>query len=172
MNRKFSPKVKKIISLSRDEAVRLGHDYIGTEHLLLGMIREKDNVAIRVLNSLDLDIQQLKYKVEEATRTNKGDNKGLSVGNIPLNKHAEKVLKVTFLESKLFKNDEINPEHLMLSILKHKENLASKILDHFDVDYESYKTELEYVSQDQEGGFEYIQAVSYTHLTLPTNREV
>ena len=157
MNRKFSPKVKKIISLSRDEAVRLGHDYIGTEHLLLGMIREKDNVAIRVLNSLDLDIQQLKYKVEEATRTNKGDNKGLSVGNIPLNKHAEKVLKVTFLESKLFKNDEINPEHLMLSILKHKENLASKILDHFDVDYESYKTELEYVSQDQEGGFEYIQ---------------
>ena len=69
MNRKFSPKVKKIISLSRDEAVRLGHDYIGTEHLLLGMIREKDNVAIRVLNSLDLDIQQLKYKVEEATRT-------------------------------------------------------------------------------------------------------
>jgi len=65
--------------------------------------------------------------------------------------------KVTFLESKLFKNDEINPEHLMLSILKHKENLASKILDHFDVDYESYKTELEYVSQDQEGGFEYIQ---------------
>ena len=64
---------------------------------------------------------------------------------------------MTFLESKLFKNDEINPEHLMLSILKHKENLASKILDHFDVDYESYKTELEYVSQDQEGGFEYIQ---------------
>ncbi len=157
MNRKFSPKVKKIISLSRDEAVRLGHDYIGTEHLLLGMIREKDNVAIRVLNSLDLDIQQLKYKVEEATRSNKGDNTGLNVGNIPLNKHAEKVLKVTFLESKLFKNDEINPEHLMLSILKHKENLASKILDHFDVDYDSYKTELEYVSQDQEGGFEYIQ---------------
>jgi ATP-dependent Clp protease ATP-binding subunit ClpC len=157
MNRKFSPKVKKIISLSRDEAVRLGHDYIGTEHLLLGMIREKDNVAIRVLDSLDLDIQQLKYKVEEATRSNKGDNTGLAVGNIPLNKHAEKVLKVTFLESKLFKNDEINPEHLMLSILKHKENLASKILDHFDVDYESYKTELEYVSQDQEGGFEYIQ---------------
>ena len=82
MNRKFSPKVKKIISLSRDEAVRLGHDYIGTEHLLLGMIREKDNVAIRVLNSLDLDIQQLKYKVEEATRSNKGDNTGLNLSLI------------------------------------------------------------------------------------------
>lgn len=157
MNRKFSPKVKKIISLSRDEAVRLGHDYIGTEHLLLGMLRENENIAIRVLNSLELDLDQLKYRVEEATKSNKSDNTGLNVGNIPLNKHAEKVLKVTFLESKLFKNDEINPEHLMLSILKHKENLASKILDHFDVDYESYKTELEYVTQEQDGGFEYIQ---------------
>lgn len=157
MNRKFSPKVKKIISLSRDEAVRLGHDYIGTEHLLLGIIRENDNIAIRVLNSLELDMDQLKYRVEEATKSNKSDSTGLNVGNIPLNKHAEKVLKVTFLESKLFKNDEINPEHLMLSILKHKENLACKILDHFDVDYESYKTELEYVTQEQDGGFEYIQ---------------
>ncbi len=170
MNRKFSPKVKKIISLSRDEAVRLGHDYIGTEHLLLGMIREKDNIAIKVLNSLDLDIQQLKYKVEEATKSNKGDSTGLNVGNIPLNKHAEKVLKVTFLESKLFKNDEINPEHLMLSILKHKENLASKILDHFDVDYDAYKTELEYVSQDQDGGFEYIQG-SAAESDIPMDEE-
>ncbi len=157
MNRKFSPKVKKIISLSRDEAVRLGHDYIGTEHLLLGMLREKDNIAIKVLSSLELDLDQLKYRVEEATKANKSDSTGLNVGNIPLNKHAEKVLKVTFLESKLFKNDEINPEHLMLSILKHKENLASKILDHFEVDYDGYKSELEYVTQEQNGGYEFIQ---------------
>ncbi|MEL6122416.1 MAG: ATP-dependent Clp protease ATP-binding subunit [Bacteroidota bacterium] len=156
MNRKFSPKVKKIISLSRDEAVRLGHDYIGTEHLLLGMIRERDNMAIRVLDSLELDLDQLKYNVEESTKSNRGDSTNLNVGNIPLNKHAEKVLKVTFLESKLFKNDEINPEHLMLSILKHKENLACKILDNFDVDYESFKQELEYVMQEDNGGFEYI----------------
>ena len=54
MNRKFSPKVKKIISLSRDEAVRLGHDYIGTEHLLLGMIKENQNLAIKVLSSLSI----------------------------------------------------------------------------------------------------------------------
>ncbi len=156
MNRKFSPKVKKIISLSRDEAVRLGHDYIGTEHLLLGMLKEQDNMAIRVLNSLQLDLDQLKYRVEESTKANRSDNTSLNVGNIPLNKHAEKVLKVTFLESKLFKNDEINPEHLMLSILKHKDNLASKILDHFEVDYDGYKTELEYVTQEQDGGFDYI----------------
>ena len=166
MNRKFSPKVKKIISLSRDEALRMGHDYIGTEHLLLGMIKENDNMAIKVLASLDLDLDQLKYKVEEATKANKTENASLNVGNIPLNKHAEKVLKVTFLESKLYKNDEINPEHLMLSILKHKENLASKIMDHFDVDYDSYKAELEYVTQEQDGGFEYISDSSDADVPL------
>ncbi len=170
MNRKFSPKVKKIISLSRDEALRLGHDYIGTEHLLLGMLKEKDNMAIKVLSSLELDLDQLKYRVEEATKANKAESTDLNVGNIPLNKHAEKVLKVTFLESKLFKNDEINPEHLMLSILKHKENLASRILDHFEVDYESYKSELEYVTQEQNGNFEYIQDSS-TDSDMPIEDE-
>ena len=170
MNRKFSPKVKKIISLSRDEAVRLGHDYIGTEHLLLGMLKERDNMAIKVLSSLELDLDQLKYRVEEATKANKAESADLNVGNIPLNKHAEKVLKVTFLESKLFKNDEINPEHLMLSILKHKENLASRILDHFEVDYDSYKSELEYVTQEQNGGFEYISDSS-TDSDMPMEEE-
>jgi len=169
MNRKFSPKVKKIISLSRDEAVRLGHDYIGTEHLLLGMIKERENMAIKVLSSMDMDLEQLKYQVEESTKSLRAESTNLNVGNIPLNKHAEKVLKVTFLESKLFKNDEINPEHLMLSILKHKDNLASRILDNFDIDYDGYKAELEYVTQEEEGGFEYIQ--DSTDADLPIEEE-
>ena len=156
MNRKFSPKVKKIISLSRDEAVRLGHDYIGTEHLLLGMIKENQNLAIKVLSSLDVDLSELSYKVEEEIKVSKESGTELNVGNIPLNRHAEKVLKVTFLESKLFKNDEIHPEHLMLSILKHKDTLASKILDSMDIDYESYKAELEYVRMEEDGSIEYI----------------
>jgi len=156
MNRKFSPKVKKIISLSRDEAVRLGHDYIGTEHLLLGMIKESENLAVKVLASLDVDLSELSYKVEEEIKVNKEGGTELNVGNIPLNRHAEKVLKVTFLESKLFKNDEIHPEHLMLSILKHKDTLASKILDSLDIDYESYKAELEYVRMEEDGGIEFI----------------
>lgn len=169
MNRKFSPKVKKIISLSRDEAVRLKHDYIGTEHLLLGMIKERENMAIKVLTSMDMDIEQLKYQVEESTKSLQSDSTNLNIGNIPLNKHAEKVLKVTFLESKLFKNDEIHPEHLMLSILKHKDNLACRILDNFEVDYEGYKAELEYVTQEEEGGFEYIQ--DSTESDLPMEEE-
>jgi ATP-dependent Clp protease ATP-binding subunit ClpC len=153
MNRKFSPKVKKIISHSRDEAVRLHNDYIGTEHLLLGIIEDKDSLALKVLDSLDVDIDQLKYKIEDQTGSRRSDNTGLNVGNIPLNKHAEKVLKVTFLEAKLYKNEEISPEHLMLSILKHNENIASKILRKFDVDYEAYKVELEFVIQEDENGY-------------------
>lgn len=153
MNRKFSPKVKKIIQLSREEAVRLGHDYIGTEHLLLGMIQDKDSLAIKVLESLDLDMEELRYKVEESVSNIKNESATYNVGNIPLNRQAEKVLKVTFLEAKVTKNEEIKPEHLMLSILKHRENLASKIIGSFDIDYESYRTELDYVKQEMDQGY-------------------
>jgi len=171
MNRKFSPKVKKIISISRDEAIRLGHDYIGTEHLLLGMIREKDILAIKVLDSLDVDISELKYKIEEtSTSAGVSEETDKKVGNIPLNKQAEKVLKVTFLEAKLFKNDEISPEHLLLSILKHEENTASKILYEFDVDYDSFKAELEYVSQEQDSSYEYF-ASSSSESDIPMEEE-
>jgi len=155
MNRKFSPKVKKIISLSREEAIRLGHDFIGTEHLLLGMIHDNDSLAIKVLDSLEVDLEELKYKIEEKLENDAmaSDQTGLNIGKIQLNKHAEKVLKVTFLEAKLHKNQEINAEHLMLSILKHKENMASKLLFEFEVDYDLFKTELEYVKQEQESPF-------------------
>ena len=153
MNKRFSFQVKKVISLSREEAIRLGHDYIGTEHLLLGLIKDGNNLAIKVLESFEVDTNQLKYKIEESTPERRFDGTSLNVGNIPLNKQAEKVLKVTLLEAKAFRNEEIAPEHLMLSILKHGENLASKILMNFDLDYDSFKSELEYVSQELEGSY-------------------
>ena len=151
MNSKFSSEVKKILGLSREEAVRLGHDYIGTEHLLLGMLHDKDILAVKVLDFMDVDFSELKFKIEEQIppKSNLSDSR-IKLGSIDLNKQAEKVLKLTFLEAKVLKNEEISPEHLMLSILKHKDNLASRILEEFDVDYESYKSELEYVSQEQE----------------------
>ncbi len=172
MNRKFSPKVKKIIQLSREEAIRLGHDYIGTEHLLLGMIQDKDSLAMKVLESLDVDMEELKFKVEESASTSKKDETSYNVGNIPLNKQAEKVLKVTFLEAKVYKNEEIKPEHLMLSILKHKDNLASKVMDNFEIDYEAYKTELEYVKQEMDQGFSdfYSQTPSDSDLPIDENQ--
>ncbi len=154
MNRKFSPKVKKIISLSRNEALRLGHDYIGTEHLLLGMLQDNDNLAVRVLDAMDVDFTELKFKIEDTITENRTENTPVSAGNVPLNRQAERVLKVTFLEAKNLNSDEISPEHLMLSILKHGDNIASKVLSEFDVNYESYKTELEYVIQEESGNYQ------------------
>ena len=154
MNRKFSPKVKKIIQLSREEALRLKHNFIGTEHLLLGMISDQDSLAVKVLNSLDVDLNELKFKIEEnGQQSDSSPATGYNVDNLPLNRHAEKVIKVTFLEAKLTKNQEIRPEHLMLSILKHKDNVACKMLEEFDVDYNSYKSELEYVRQENDNNF-------------------
>jgi ATP-dependent Clp protease ATP-binding subunit ClpC len=154
MNRKFSPKVKKIISLSRNEALRLGHDYIGTEHLLLGMLQDNDNLAVRVLDAMDVDFTELKFKIEDTITENRTENTPVSAGNVPLNRQAERVLKVTFLEAKNLNSDEISPEHLMLSILKHGDNIASKVLSEFDINYESYKTELEYVIQEESGNYQ------------------
>jgi len=149
MNNKFSPKVKKIISHSRDAALNTGCDYIGTEHILLGMLKDTESIVVKVLDSLELDLDELKYKIKENIKPQKNSSEStLNVGSIPLNKHAEKVLKVSFLEAKLLRNSEINPEHIILSILKHEDNLASKILHRFEIDYDSFKSELEYVSQE------------------------
>ena len=153
MNRKFSPKVKKIISLSRSEAIRLGHDYIGTEHLLLGMLQDNDNLAVRVLDAMDVDFSELKFKIEDTIAENRTEQTPIAAGNVPLNRQAERVLKVTFLEAKNLNSDEISPEHLMLSILKHGDNIASKVLSEFDINYESYKSELEYVIQEESGNY-------------------
>lgn len=145
MNKKFSPEVKKIIALSRDEALRLGNTYIGTEHLLLGVLSDRNSQACKVLESMDVDFDELISNLEYSAGDKMQENAILNLGNTPLDKHAEKVLKVTFLEAKLFKKDEISSEHLMLSILKHKENVACKVLKKYDVDYESYRTELDYM---------------------------
>ncbi len=151
MNRRFSPKVKQIISRSREEAVRLGHDFIGTEHLLLGIMQDANSLAVRVLSSLEVDAIDLSQTIEDSiARNNKLASTALNIGNLPLNTHAEKVLKVTFLEAKMLKSEEISPEHLVLSILKHKDNLASRILHQYDISYDIYKSELEYVRQEQE----------------------
>lgn len=149
-NGKFSPKVKQILNKSREEAIRLGHDFIGTEHLLLGIMSEKSNLAVKVLDSLDIDEDELRQTVEESVQRIPGNHTELNIGGLPFNKQAEKVLKVTVLEAKMLKSEEVNPEHVILSILKHKDNPASKILQQFDVDYDIFKAELEYVKYEQD----------------------
>lgn len=150
-HRKFSPEVKQVISNSRDEALRLAHDFIGTEHLLLGIIEDNNSLAIDTLFSLDIAITELRQAIEEVvSRLPIGEGASLEVGNLPLNKAAEKVLKLTFLEAKMLEEPEIGIHHLVLSILKHKENPAEKVLNRFDVDYDIYKAELEYVRKERD----------------------
>jgi len=141
MEAKFSPRVKDVITYSREEALRLGHDYIGTEHLLLGLIREGDGIAIKLLKSLGIDTSKLRRAIEDAVRGTSGTS--VNLGNIPLTKQAEKVLKITYLEAKIFKSDIIGTEHLLLSILRDEDNIASQILNQFQVNYETFKGEVE-----------------------------
>jgi ATP-dependent Clp protease ATP-binding subunit ClpC len=143
MEAKFSNRVKEVISLSREEALRLGHDYIGTEHLLLGMIREGEGVAVGLLKKLGLSLDELRISIEQATKGTATSNVK-NLANIPLTRQSEKVLKITYLEAKIFKSQLIGTEHLLLSILRDEDNIATQILDKFDVNYETIKELLEY----------------------------
>ena len=123
MDAKFSPRVKDVISYSREEAMRLGHDFIGVEHLLLGLIREGEGIAIKMINATGVNVKELRKNLESNLEI--GSSKNISANNIPLLKQAEKVLKITYLEAKLFKSNMIGTEHLLLSILKEENNLLN-----------------------------------------------
>jgi ATP-dependent Clp protease ATP-binding subunit ClpC len=139
MDGNFSDRLQDVIRLSREEALRLGHDYIGTEHLLLGIIREGQGVAVKILRNLDCDLMKLKKAIEDTVRTSGGT---LTIGNIPLTKQAEKVLKITQIESKIYKADVIGTEHLLLSLLRDEDNIATQILHQFNVSYDTARSEL------------------------------
>ncbi len=149
MDGNFSERVQEVIRLSREEALRLGHDYIGTEHLLLGIIREGQGVAVKILRNLDVDLVKLKKAIEDTVRTSGGT---LTIGNIPLTKQAEKVLKITQIESKIYKSDVIGTEHILLSLLRDEDNIATQILHQFNVTYDSARAELNNIMSSKESG--------------------
>jgi ATP-dependent Clp protease ATP-binding subunit ClpC len=151
MEAKFSNRVKEVISLSREEALRLGHDYIGTEHLLLGMIREGEGVAVGLLKKLGISLDELRTSIEQATKGT-ATNNVKNLANIPLTRQSEKVLKITYLEAKIFKSQLIGTEHLLLSILRDEDNIATQILAKFDINYEVIKELLEYHSHNPMSG--------------------
>lgn len=140
MGNNFTSRVQKVIRYSKEEAMRLGHDYIGTEHLTLGVIKEGKGIAIKILKNLGCDLEKLKKTIEDATAPSGGT---MTIGNLPLSKRAEKALKMTYIEAKNFNNDVIGTEHLILSILKEKDCLAAQILQTYNVDYASVYSELE-----------------------------
>lgn len=141
MEAKFSPRVKDVITYSREEALRLGHDYIGTEHLLLGLIREGEGMAIRFLKSLNINLADLRKSIENAVKGASGNVSSLN--NIPLTKQAEKSLKITYLEAKILKSEIIGTEHLLLAVLKDEDNIATQILNQYGVTYDMVREEFE-----------------------------
>lgn len=136
-------KLKKVLSLSRNEALRLNQAYIGIEHLFLGLLRDGEGSAIKTLRNLGVDPQMLRKTIEDSI-SNKKAKANSKPNNFPLTKSAENVLKMAVLERITMKGDAIEPEHLILSILKNKDNLITQLLNQYDIDYQIFKAELEH----------------------------
>ena len=152
MDDNFSPRVKDVISFSKEEALRLGHDFIGTEHLMLGLLRDGNGKAIDILNSLDIDLSHLRRKVEILSPANpnimitSNEKK-----NLHLTRQAERALKTTFLEAKLFQSKSINTAHLLLCVLRNENDPTTKLLNKMKVDYDSVKEQFKYmITNDDE----------------------
>ncbi len=142
MEAKFSQRVKDVLSYSREEAIRLGNDYIGVEHLILGILREGEGLAIKILNYLGVDLKDYRRHIEQSIASgNAPVNKNIE--NLPLVKQAERALKLTYLEAKFYNSELIGTEHLLLAILKDEDNIVTKTFERFGVDYDNVKDELQ-----------------------------
>jgi len=141
MDDNFSPKVKDVIAYSKEEALRLGHDFIGTEHLMLGLIRKGTGKAIDILNSLAINLDHLRKKIEGLSPKNLiFENSSIEKKSLRLTRQAEKALKTTFLEAKLYQSESVNTAHLLLCILRNENDPTTKLLNNFDATYEDVKT--------------------------------
>ena len=160
MDDNFSSRVKDVITFSKEEALRLGHDFIGTEHLMLGILRDGEGKAIDILNSLSVDIIYLRKKVEILSPPNSDSSfTSNSKKNLHLTRQAERALKTTFLEAKLFQNSTINTAHLILCILRNDNDPTARLLNKLNVNYENVK---EYYKEMIEGDLddEYLDSSS------------
>ena len=140
MDAKFSPRLNDVLSYSREEALRLGHAAIGTEHLLLGIIREEECSAAIILKALSINLTSLRKVIESAIRNNEGSDFADN-DHIELKKQAARAVKLTYLELKIFKSNEIRTTHLLLSMLKDEDSVVTRALLQFNVDYEAVKNE-------------------------------
>jgi len=147
MEAKFSQRVKDVLSFSREEALRLGHSYIGPEHLLLGMIREGTGKAIKIMKDLNTNLSDLRKELEISIAT-PGKKSTFKLQNIQLVKQAERAIKFTHLEARELKSELIGTEHLLLAILKDNDSIATKSLHKFNIDYEAVKEKLETMNPD------------------------
>ena len=162
MDDNFSPRVKDVIAYSKEEALRLGHDFIGTEHLMLGLLRDGNGKAINILDALDVDLDHLRRKVEilspanPNTGTMQKDKK-----NLHLTRQAERALKTTFLEAKLFQSSSINTGHLLLCILRNENDPTTKLLHKLKVDYDNVKEQFKSMITSDDDYIDTPQAESF-----------
>ena len=139
MDDNFSPRVKDVITYSKEEALRLGHDFIGTEHLMLGILRDGNGKAINILNNLSIDLDFLRRKVEILSPANPTVSIGNDKKNLHLTRQAERALKTTFLEAKVFQSTSISTAHLLLCILRNENDPTTKLLNKMKIDYDAAK---------------------------------
>ena len=139
MDSQFSPRIKDIIGYSREEAIRLGNDYIGQEHLFLGILRDGEGIATDILENLGIDLAEIKQIIEKKIRTDKEINQKL---DLLMLKSAEKTLKLIYLEARAFKSTTANSGHLLLAILKDNKNLITQLLVEYGVNYYIVKSQL------------------------------
>lgn len=139
MDDNFSPRVKDVITYSKEEALRLGHDFIGTEHLMLGILRDGNGKAITILNNLSVDLDHLRRKVEVLSPPNPTADHSIEKKNLHLTRQAERALKTTFLEAKVFQSTSISTAHLLLCILRNENDPTTKLLNKLKIDYEIAK---------------------------------
>ena len=139
MDDNFSPKVRDVITFSKEEALRLGHEFIGTEHLLLGLIRKGEGKAIEILTAFDIDLNLLRRKLEQLNPSNPTFIDNANKPNLQLTRQAEKALKTTFLEAKLYQSESIDTAHLLLCILRNENDPTTKLVQKYNVNYDDAK---------------------------------
>jgi ATP-dependent Clp protease ATP-binding subunit ClpC len=162
MDDNFSPRVKDVISYSKEEALRLGHDFIGTEHLMLGILRDGGGKAIAILNAIEINLEELRRKVEILNPAAIDGDKILNdKKNLHLTRQAERALKTTFLEAKLFQSDLINTVHLLLCILRNENDPTTKLLTKLNVDYDIVKEQFKLMLANDSDAYEELPSSSF-----------
>jgi len=150
MDDNFSPRVKDVITYSKEEALRLGHDFIGTEHLMLGILRDGNGKAISILNSISVDLEHLRKKVEILSPANPSAERNNEKKNLHLTRQAERALRTTFLEAKVFQSTSISTAHLLLCILRNENDPTTKLLNKLKIDYETVKEQFINMTSNEE----------------------
>jgi ATP-dependent Clp protease ATP-binding subunit ClpC len=150
MNEMFTEAARRAIEYARDEAARLRHDYIGTEHLLLGLIRLGEGRAVEVISNLGLDLDDLKTSIEEVVQPSGGT---MTMGQLPLTARAKKTLEVSGQEARALKSKDIDTEHILLALLKDEEGVAAQVLSTYEIDYKEAYEELKNIQNGKPSSF-------------------